>query len=86
MTGGGLLGNVHRALPDGLAAELDRRTWEAPPIFELIARRGRVADEEMLGTFNMGLGMVLVTAEPVPGLPVVGRVVEQAAAPRVRVR
>jgi phosphoribosylformylglycinamidine cyclo-ligase len=86
VTGGGLLGNVHRALPDGLAAELDRSTWEVPPIFELIARRGRVADDEMLGTFNMGLGMVLVAAEPVPGLPVVGRVVEQSDAQRVRVR
>jgi len=86
VTGGGLLGNVHRALPDGLAAELDRRTWTTPPVFDLIARRGRVADEEMLGTFNMGLGMVLVTADPPPGLPVVGRVVEQAGAPRVRFR
>ena len=86
VTGGGLLGNVHRALPDGLAAELDRGTWETPPVFELIARRGRVADDEMLGTFNMGLGMVLVTAEPLTGLPVVGRVVEQAGAQRVRVR
>jgi phosphoribosylformylglycinamidine cyclo-ligase len=86
VTGGGLLGNVHRALPDGLAAELDRSAWETPPIFRLLADRGRVTDEEMLGTFNMGLGMVLVTAEPVPGLPVVGRVVEQVGAQRVRVR
>jgi phosphoribosylformylglycinamidine cyclo-ligase len=86
VTGGGLLGNVHRALPDGLAAELDSSTWEVPPIFRLIASRGRIADDEMLGTFNMGLGMVLVTAEPLPGLPQVGRVVEQAGAQRVRVR
>jgi phosphoribosylformylglycinamidine cyclo-ligase len=86
VTGGGLLGNVHRALPDGLAAELDSATWEVPPIFRLIASRGRIAADEMLGTFNMGLGMVLVTAEPLPGLPAVGRVVEQAGAQRVRVR
>jgi phosphoribosylformylglycinamidine cyclo-ligase len=86
VTGGGLLGNVHRALPEGLAAELDRSTWEVPPIFDLIARRSRVADDEMLGTFNMGLGMVLVAAEPIPGLPVVGRVVDQSGAQRVRVR
>jgi len=85
VTGGGLLGNVHRALPEGLAAELDRSTWEVPPVFRLIARRGGVADDEMLGTFNMGLGMVLVTAEPLPGLPVVGRVVEQSGPQRVRV-
>ncbi len=86
VTGGGLLGNVHRALPEGLMAELDRSAWEVPAIFRLIAERGRVADEEMAGTFNMGLGMVLVTAEPLPGLPVVGRVVEQSGPLRVRFR
>ncbi len=83
ITGGGLLANVPRALPDGLAARLDRGSWMVPPIFNLIARRGRVTEEEMLGTFNMGLGMVLVTAEPVAGYPVVGRVVEQPGARRV---
>ena len=86
VTGGGLLGNVHRALPEGLMAELDRSAWEAPAIFRLIAERGRVADEEMAGTFNMGLGMVLVTGEPLPGLPVVGRVVAQSGALRIRFR
>jgi phosphoribosylaminoimidazole synthetase len=86
ITGGGLLGNVHRALPEGLAAEIDRSAWQVPPLFRLIAERGRVAEDEMLGTFNMGLGMVLVTAEPVPGLPVVGRVVEQSGPQRARVR
>jgi phosphoribosylformylglycinamidine cyclo-ligase len=86
ITGGGLLGNVPRALPDGMMAELDRSAWEVPPIFRLLAERGRVDDDEMLGTFNMGLGMVLVTAEPLPGLPVVGRVVEQSGAHRVRFR
>jgi phosphoribosylformylglycinamidine cyclo-ligase len=86
VTGGGILGNLHRALPDGLAAELDRGSWPVPPIFELVARRGRVAEDEMLGTFNMGLGMVVVTAEPVPGFPVVGRVVEQSGGQRVRFR
>ena len=86
VTGGGLLGNVPRALPDGLMAEIDRSAWEVPAIFHLVAERGRVADDEMVGTFNMGLGMVLVTGDPLPGLPVVGRVVEQAGAPRIRFR
>ncbi len=83
ITGGGLLGNLPRALPDGLAARLDRSRWEVPAIFRLIAREGQVSDEEMLGTFNMGLGMVLVCAQPAPGLPVVGRVVEQQGSQRV---
>jgi phosphoribosylformylglycinamidine cyclo-ligase len=86
VTGGGILGNLHRALPDGLAAELDRGAWPVPPIFELVARRGRVDEDEMLGTFNMGLGMVVVTAEPAAGFPVVGRVVEQSGGQRVRFR
>ena len=83
ITGGGLLDNLPRALPPGLAAELDRSAWSVPEIFRLVARRGRIDEDEMLGTFNMGLGMVLVTAEPLPGLPVVGRVVEQAGGRRV---
>jgi len=86
ITGGGLLGNIGRALPEGLAAELERSAWSVPPVFELIARRGRVADDEMLATFNMGLGMVLVTDGPLPGLPVVGRVLEQAGSQRVSIR
>ncbi len=83
ITGGGLLGNLPRALPEGLAARLDRSSWDVPAIFELIARQGQVSEDEMFGTFNMGLGMVLVCAEPPPGLPVVGRVVEQSGSQRV---
>ena len=86
ITGGGLLGNLHRALPEGMAAELDCSAWRVPPIFELIERRGRVARDEMLGTFNMGLGMVLITDSPPPGLPVVGRVLEQTGSQRVLLR
>jgi phosphoribosylaminoimidazole synthetase len=83
ITGGGLPGNVVRVLPDGLAARFDRSGWEVPPIFDLIARRGRVDPDEMLATFNMGLGMVLVCERPQPGLPVVGEVIQQVGAQRV---
>ena len=83
ITGGGLLDNLPRALPPGCAAELDRGSWDAPEIFRLVARRGHVDEDEMYGTFNMGLGMVLVTSEPLDGFPVVGRVVEQGAGRRV---
>ncbi len=86
ITGGGLLDNVPRALPEGLAAEFDRRAWEVPPVFRLIQRRGRVGEDEMLGTFNMGLGMVLVTEKPVGSFPVVGKVVRQDGAQRVLFR
>ena len=84
ITGGGLLENPPRALPHGLAARFDRSAWEVPPIFQLIQKRGRVAEEEMLGTFNMGLGMVLVVdRHEADGLPVVGEVVEQTGPQRV---
>jgi phosphoribosylformylglycinamidine cyclo-ligase len=83
ITGGGLPGNVVRVLPEGLAARFDRSAWKPPAIMDLVARRGRVDPDEMLATFNMGLGMVLVCERPQPGFPVVGEVVEQAGAQRV---
>jgi phosphoribosylformylglycinamidine cyclo-ligase len=88
ITGGGLYGNVPRCLPDGLGARLDRKAWKVPPIFELIRKRGRIADDEMYGTFNMGLGMIVV-ADPgdVPsGAMVVGEVVPHSGPDRVVVR
>lgn len=62
ITGGGLTDNLPRILPDGCAAEIHRGAWPVLPIFELIARLGRVPDQDMLRTFNMGIGFVLVVA------------------------
>ncbi len=59
ITGGGFSGNVPRLLPDDSQAVLDRGTWEVPPIFSEIRRRGGVSDDEMGRVFNLGLGMVL---------------------------
>jgi phosphoribosylformylglycinamidine cyclo-ligase len=61
ITGGGLEENLPRALPEHLGAELDTSAWEIPPIFELLQREEDVTDDEMRSTFNLGLGMVLVT-------------------------
>ena len=85
ITGGGILGNLPRCLPDGLVARLGLRSWNVPPIFELVRKRGRIADNEMFGTFNMGLGMILVVdSKDVPaGVQVVGEVVRQAGPDRV---
>ncbi len=87
ITGGGILGNLPRCLPDGLSARLNRRAWEVPSIFEKIRRRGRVSDDEMWGTFNMGLGMILVVdPKDVPlHAIVVGEVVRQAGPDRVHI-
>jgi phosphoribosylformylglycinamidine cyclo-ligase len=87
ITGGGVLGNLPRCLPEGLAARLNRRAWEVPSIFELIRKRGKIGDDEMYGTFNMGLGMILVVdraAIPKDAM-VVGEVVGQAGADRVEI-
>jgi phosphoribosylamine--glycine ligase/phosphoribosylaminoimidazole synthetase len=63
ITGGGLLENVPRILPDGLAARFDTGSWSVPPIFALIQAYGRVEVVEMYRAFNMGLGMVAVVPE-----------------------
>jgi len=87
ITGGGILGNLPRCLPPGLGARLDRRSWEAPPIFDRIRKRGRVSDDEMWGTFNMGIGMILVVdPKEVPnGALVVGEVVKQSGPDRLSI-
>jgi phosphoribosylformylglycinamidine cyclo-ligase len=59
ITGGGIPGNLPRALPDGLGARLDVGSWEPPPMFELIAERG-VSREDMFSTFNMGIGFCVI--------------------------
>src|SRR4051794_30141198 len=60
ITGGGLVGNLPRALPEGVDAVVDPRTWERPRIFGEVARLGEVDDEEMARVFNLGIGMVAV--------------------------
>jgi phosphoribosylformylglycinamidine cyclo-ligase len=59
ITGGGLMDNLPRVLPEGLAAALDAGTWEVLPIFRVIQRRGAVPWAEMLRVFNLGLGFVV---------------------------
>jgi phosphoribosylformylglycinamidine cyclo-ligase len=60
ITGGGLHGNVPRALPEGLAARLDPSTWRMPSIVRLIGALGGLDDGELRATFNGGLGMIAV--------------------------
>ena len=60
ITGGGFTDNIPRILPRGVSARVDVGTWPILPVFQYLQREGRVGDEEMFRTFNMGLGMVLV--------------------------
>ncbi len=62
VTGGGLVGNMERIIPEGLSAQMNRSTWTPGPIFRLIQSVGQVPVEEMEKTFNMGVGMVAVVA------------------------
>ena len=71
VTGGGILGNLSRVLPDGVRANIDWSSWERPPVFEWIAERG-VAEEEAQRVFNLGIGMCAVVPEAPPGALVIG--------------
>lgn len=60
ITGGGLVENVPRIIPEGLGVVIDRRTWKPQPIFSMMQRLGNLDDHEMHRTFNMGVGLVIV--------------------------
>jgi phosphoribosylformylglycinamidine cyclo-ligase len=62
ITGGGLPGNVNRALPPTLDAEIDTDSWQVPNLFTQLRQAGGVAREEMFRAFNMGVGMVVIAA------------------------
>ncbi len=88
ITGGGLIDNVPRVLPEGLAARFDSRAWNAPPIFNLIQKKGNVAQDEMYHVFNMGIGMVIICSasdvdrltKTLPEAKVIGEVIKQKEA------
>ncbi len=91
ITGGGIIDNVPRILPEGLAARFDAGAWTVPPIFKLIQERGGVADADMYHTFNMGVGLVVAVAPgeadeiaaQAPDARRVGQVVRQSDERRV---
>ncbi len=60
ITGGGLIDNVARLLPEGTAAVLDTDAWKTPELFAMLQRRGNVARAEMFTVFNMGIGMAII--------------------------
>ncbi|KAG7661162.1 uncharacterized protein J8A68_005335 [[Candida] subhashii] len=60
ITGGGLVENIPRALPKNLQAKVDMNTWEVPEIFKWFGKQGKVPYDDILKTFNLGIGMVLI--------------------------
>ena len=93
ITGGGWEGNTPRTLPDGLGVDVDTGSWPVPAIFSVIQHRGDIADEEMVRTFNVGIGMTAVVPAAltdtalaaIPDACRIGKVVEvRPGEPRVR--
>ena len=62
ITGGGLLENIPRVLPDGMGVDLDGKSWKRPPVFGWLQNEGGIDGHEMLRTFNCGIGMVVIAA------------------------
>lgn len=98
ITGGGIVGNLARAFPQSLAAEVDANAWAEPPLFGAIREGGPVEEKEMRRTFNLGIGFALVVApddqaktlaileEQGETAMVIGRVVDRNDGPPVRYR
>jgi phosphoribosylformylglycinamidine cyclo-ligase len=72
VTGGGILGNLSRVVPEGLAIELEWDAWERPPVFAWLGRH--VAEDELRRVFNLGIGWCAVVAGPEPGETMIGRI------------
>ncbi|MFC1992633.1 phosphoribosylformylglycinamidine cyclo-ligase [Chloroflexota bacterium] len=91
ITGGGLMDNVPRVLPQGLTAEFHAKAWTVPPIFQLIQKKGNIDRGEMLHVFNMGIGMVITCSpdrvdqitQALPEAKVIGEITKQAGKARV---
>jgi phosphoribosylformylglycinamidine cyclo-ligase len=71
VTGGGILGNLSRVLPDGLVARIDWNAWERPQVFHWLAEHG-VEEDELRRVFNLGIGLCAVVPEAPDGSRVVG--------------
>ncbi len=91
ITGAGIIGNLPRPLPKGLAARLDSTKWSVPPIFSLLRKKGNIDIGEMYRVYNMGIGMAVICAPDkvekltgaLKGAKVVGEVVKQLGQARV---
>ena len=82
ITGGGITDNLPRVLPGGTAAQVQLDAWEVPALFRWLEKAGSVPHEDMLRTFNMGIGLILVVAEG--DAAAVLRSIEQSGEPRAR--
>lgn len=63
ITGGGIVGNTKRILPEGLNLEINWKSWQRPAIYNLIQKQGHVPEEDMQSAFNLGIGLIAVVSE-----------------------
>ncbi len=63
ITGGGIIGNTKRIIPEGMSLNINWESWEMPAIFKLIQQAGNISDEEMHKVFNCGIGLIAVISE-----------------------
>ncbi len=63
VTGGGFIENIPRMLPEGLAAEIKKGTWDVLPIFDIMQKKANLSERDMYNTFNMGIGLVIAVSE-----------------------
>ncbi|MFI5253334.1 MAG: phosphoribosylformylglycinamidine cyclo-ligase [Bacteroidota bacterium] len=63
ITGGGIVGNTTRVIPKGLRLKVNWQSWNRPPLFQLIQKYGEVPEEDMRKTFNLGIGLVIITSK-----------------------
>lgn len=63
ITGGGIIGNLKRVMPDGLVAEIDNSAWETPVLFDFLQKKGEISNPDMFEAFNMGIGFIIMVAK-----------------------
>ncbi len=82
ITGGGISENIIRVVPDGLGLEIDLSSWDRPAIFNWLQTRGGIEEQEMLRTFNCGIGMVILASDD--SADEICRILSQAGEPVYR--
>ncbi len=93
ITGGSFYKNIPRVLPEGLAAQIEKQSWEVPPLFNLIQKQGNIDENEMYHVFNMGIGMAVICSkanvdkliQAFHGARVIGKVISQTPDMEARV-
>jgi phosphoribosylformylglycinamidine cyclo-ligase len=91
ITGGSFYKNIPRVLPEGLAAQIESKSWTVPPLFRLIQKNGNEDENEMYHVFNMGIGMAVICSRinvdkllrDIPGAKVIGQVIQQTGDARL---